>query len=393
MKMKKSFAVAAAAILASLAFSLSALSVSADTPIPATFCVAGLQYTTVNADGGTVILNGIDPGNNAALDSNGTLFVPSSVTYDSTTLTVAAVGENGAPGETLSDLPAACTQISLPYTVTKIKAGAFSNCNNLQMIEILSNNCVIESGSFTGADNLDIYCADTVSGVSYTNAVNRVGSSRVFILGNEGDTLVGSMYNYQVITAGSLASPGTVALSGFSGVPRDSVFVPSTVYADGGKYENLYTVTQIAANAFSSYDLTHVESNTDIQVNANAFKAGLVYALFNGEAIINNAAFPSGCYVYVKPDSDAMENYTPSGAEKRTYYGLAGTEFTIGDYTFKISGFNPADAETDVILKSCNNSSITSAQIKSSVSGYDGESSKVSFCQGDNCRINRKFTI
>jgi hypothetical protein len=334
-------------------------------PPPSSFSLDGLVYSTDSRTPGTAALAGIDPSGTVTLDDNGTLFVPSSVTLDDgistpLTLSVTVVAYPDSDiADPLSALPAECTQISLPSTVTIIESEAFANNNNLLMLEILSDSCSIATNAFTATDNVDLYFdmtnAELGTNITYNNAVNAVGYGRVMDLLKPGVNLGGTTFHYTVLTAGTLANPGTVAICDYMDrrMFSSSLNAPETVYDDGGKYRYIYNVTEVAANAFSSCTIG--------------------YAAFDYDIKIADSAFSSGCKVYIKPDSDAMTNYeSTNGAVKYTYYGVTGDDFTVGNYTFTIDSLDFASGTASLTLKACSVAGVSAADIGEDISDYDG---------------------
>jgi hypothetical protein len=336
-------------------------------PTPAYILSGGLSYTTIGCDPGTAALLGLNPyGDAITLDDNGTLFIPSSITIDDgdlppvTLLVTTIASTDYAYADPLSALPAECTQISLPATITSIESEAFAYNNNLQMVEILSNDCNINQYAFTASDNVDLYIdmpdPAGITTPTFDTGLAAVSADRLVNIGTPGDIIEGFVFEYIVLTAGTLASPGTAAICQFNSLlsSTTSLAVPATVYDDGDwHYRYLYNVIEVAEDAFYGHDIGYVVCENDIK--------------------IADTAFNSGSKVYVTPDSDAMENYeSTKGAVKYTYYGDEGDEFTIGDYTFVIDSINFSSGSASLTLKACNLAGVSTGDIAEDISDYDG---------------------
>ena len=116
------------------------------------FKVDGFYYY-INDDVPNTVAVGMSNGDLEEYFPDGAVIVPESVTYEGTSYTVTAIGneENGAPGfYSCSSLKS----VIIPNSVTTIGRNAFGSCTNLASINIPNSVTVIESYAFTGCSNL-----------------------------------------------------------------------------------------------------------------------------------------------------------------------------------------------------------------------------------------------
>lgn len=170
-----------------------------------TFTVGNLNYS-INSDGISVTVTGHVNGTSAT----GSLNIPSSVTYESTTYSVTSIGDNAFMN---------CWDLNgylyIPYTVTTIGNNAFKDCYNL--IGSLTLNSVVTIGNYAFSG-----CEKLTGQLTLSNSLVLIGNSAFAYCG----------FTYSLTLPNSLNTIGEYAFSGCSGF-SGSLSIPNSVTSIG----------------------------------------------------------------------------------------------------------------------------------------------------------------
>ena len=170
-----------------------------------TFTVGNLNYS-INSDGNSVTVTGHVNGTSAT----GSLTIPSSVTYESTTYSVTAIGDNAFMN---------CWDLNgylyIPYTVTTIGNNAFKDCYKL--IGSLTLNSVVTIGNYAFSG-----CEKLTGQLTLSNSLVSIGDSAFAWCG----------FTYSLTLPNALNTIGEYAFNGCSGF-SGSLSIPNSVTSIG----------------------------------------------------------------------------------------------------------------------------------------------------------------
>ena len=202
-------------------FAIAMMLITASTSWAYDFIVDGIYYN-FNGDGETVSVTYKNKDYNSY---SGSVVIPSTVTYDGTTYSVAKIGESAF--ERCRQL----TSVNIPESVTEIGDGAFETCSNLTSLTI--GNSVTSIGSYAFNN-----CKNLVS-VTIPKSVNKIGDKAFY-----------NCYGIMSFTSLNTTPPSAPSENVFKGIPRSdcTLFVPEesiTSYSGSMGWSYFYNIQGI----------------------------------------------------------------------------------------------------------------------------------------------------